>query len=32
MALHVMEEANRFLGCKKPRCMEGCPMSEQIIG
>ena len=26
MALHVMEEANRCLGCKKPRCREGCPI------
>ncbi|MBR0160258.1 MAG: NAD(P)-dependent oxidoreductase [Oscillospiraceae bacterium] len=30
MALHVMEEANRCLGCKKPRCREGCPIQTNI--
>ena len=30
MALHVMEEANRCLGCKKPRCQEGCPIHTPI--
>ena len=30
MALHVMEEANRCLGCKKPRCREGCPIHTDI--
>ncbi|MDO4483850.1 MAG: NAD(P)-dependent oxidoreductase [Clostridia bacterium] len=30
MALHVMEEANRCLQCKKPRCMEGCPIHTNI--
>ena len=30
MALHVMEEANRCLGCKKPRCQEGCPIHTNI--
>ena len=30
MALHVMEEANRCLGCKKPRCREGCPIHTNI--
>ena len=30
MALHVMEEANRCLGCKKPRCREGCPIRTNI--
>ena len=23
----AMEEANRCLGCKKAKCMEGCPVS-----
>ena len=30
VALHVMEEANRCLGCKKPRCQEGCPIHTPI--
>ncbi|MBR3006780.1 MAG: hypothetical protein IKH68_09005, partial [Erysipelotrichaceae bacterium] len=30
MALHVMEEANRCLSCKKPRCREGCPIHTNI--
>ena len=30
MALHIMEEANRCLGCKKPRCQEGCPVHTNI--
>ena len=30
MALHVMEEASRCLGCKKPRCREGCPIHTNI--
>ena len=30
MALHVMEEANHCLGCKKPRCQEGCPIHTNI--
>lgn len=30
MALHVMDEANRCLGCKKPQCMEGCPIKTPI--
>lgn len=30
MALHVMEEANRCLGCKKPSCREGCPIHTNI--
>ena len=30
MALHVMEEAKRCLGCKKPRCQEGCPIHTNI--
>ncbi len=30
MALHVMEEANRCLQCKKPRCQQGCPIHTNI--
>ena len=30
MALHVMEEANQCLGCKKPRCQQGCPIQTNI--
>lgn len=30
MALHVMEEANHCLQCKKPRCQEGCPIHTNI--
>lgn len=30
MALHVMDEANRCLGCKKPLCQEGCPIHTNI--
>ena len=30
MALHVMEEANRCLQCKKPHCQEGCPIHTNI--
>lgn len=30
MALHVMEEANRCLGCKKPMCQKGCPINTPI--
>ncbi|MDR0879243.1 MAG: NADPH-dependent glutamate synthase [Clostridioides sp.] len=26
----AMEEAQRCLGCKKPRCVEGCPVSIEI--
>ncbi len=35
MALHVLDEANRCLECKKPACQKGCPVSTpipQIIG
>ena len=28
----AMEEANRCLGCKKAKCMEGCPVSINIPG
>lgn len=30
MALHVMDEANRCLGCPKPKCKEGCPIKTEI--
>ena len=30
MALHVLDEANRCLGCKKPMCQEGCPIHTNI--
>ena len=30
MALHVMDEANHCLGCKKPRCQQGCPIHTNI--
>ena len=30
MALHVMEEANRCLGCKNPRCQQGSPIHTNI--
>ena len=26
----AMEEAQRCLGCKKPKCVEGCPVSINI--
>ncbi|MBQ9148115.1 MAG: NAD(P)-dependent oxidoreductase [Oscillospiraceae bacterium] len=30
MAIHVMDEANRCLGCKKPMCQQGCPIKTPI--
>ena len=30
MALHVMDEANRCLGCKVPQGQKGCPISTPI--
>ncbi len=30
MALHVMDEANRCLGCKNPQCQKGCPIATPI--
>jgi len=30
MALHVMDEANRCLGCKNPQCRKGCPIDTPI--
>ena len=26
MAVHVINEANRCLNCKKPMCMQACPI------
>ena len=28
--LHVLDEANRCLGCKKPLCQQGCPIHTNI--
>lgn len=30
MALHIVEEANRCLGCRHPLCREGCPVHTPI--
>lgn len=30
MALHIIEEANRCLKCKKPMCQQGCPIHTSI--
>lgn len=30
MALHVLDEANRCLGCKNPQCQKGCPINTPI--
>ena len=31
MSIHIKEEANRCLQCKKPRCREeGCPINTNI--
>ena len=30
MALHVMDEVNRCLQCKNPKCQAGCPISTPI--
>ncbi len=30
MAIHIVEEANRCLQCKKPLCQKGCPISTNI--
>ncbi len=30
MAVHVIDEADRCLNCKKPMCMEGCPIHTPI--
>ena len=30
MAVHVIDEANRCLNCKKPLCRQGCPIKTSI--
>ncbi len=30
MAVHVIDEANRCLNCKRPMCREGCPIHTNI--
>ena len=30
MAVHVIDEANRCLNCKKPLCRQGCPVNTPI--
>lgn len=30
MAIHIIDEANRCLGCKKPMCRQGCPIHTSI--
>ena len=30
MALHIIDEANRCLNCKKPLCQQGCPVHTSI--
>lgn len=30
MALHIIDEANRCLNCKRPLCREGCPVHTHI--
>lgn len=30
MAVHVIDEANRCLNCKKPMCQQGCPIHTSI--
>lgn len=30
MAIHIVEEANRCLQCKRPLCQKGCPVSTNI--
>ena len=30
MAVRIVEEANRCLGCRRPLCREGCPISTNI--
>lgn len=30
MALHIIDEANRCLNCKKPMCQQGCPVHTAI--
>lgn len=30
MAIHIIDEANRCLNCKKPMCRQGCPIHTSI--
>lgn len=30
MAIHILDEANRCLNCKKPMCQQGCPIHTPI--
>ena len=30
MGLHIIDEANRCLNCKKPMCQQGCPVHTPI--
>lgn len=30
MALHILDEANKCLGCKNPSCQKGCPINTPI--
>ena len=30
MSVHIIDEANRCLQCKKPLCREGCPIHTDI--
>ncbi len=30
MALHIIDEANRCMNCKKPMCQQGCPIHTPI--
>ncbi len=30
MALHIMDEADKCLNCKKPQCQKGCPINTPI--
>ncbi len=30
MALHIIDEANRCLNCKKLMCQQGCPVHTAI--
>ena len=30
VAIHIVEEANRCLHCKRPMCQKGCPISTSI--
>ncbi len=30
MAIHIIDEANRCLNCRKPKCVEGCPVHTSV--